>query len=94
MITHESYIELKRLVDEYENSQQQSVNEFDRPPILVGHLNKVFGYNGYEKIEIGSEVYLHQDRYFFVMFPTNGGKPVPCRFYKETLSPCINFLEQ
>lgn len=88
-ISKDEYIEMKRLVLEYERNQEQVIVE----PILVGHLNKVFGFNGYEQIPVGSDVFLFQDRYFFYMFPLGGGKPLPCKFYKETLSPCINFLD-
>lgn len=61
-------------------------------PILIGHLNKILGYNGFNKIEIGTPVYSFKDRYYFEMTPINGGKTVIQKFYKETLEPFINFV--
>ncbi len=61
-------------------------------PILIGHLNKVFGYNGFNRIEIGTPVYSFKDKYYFEMTPINGNKVVIQKFYKETLEPCINFI--
>lgn len=62
-------------------------------PILVGKLNKEFGYNGFEPIKIGTNVYSHRDVYFFEMTPIIGVKNVIQKFYKETLTPCINFFD-
>lgn len=90
MITEDQYREMKRLIQEYEDSLDNDYVE--DMPFLVGHLNKLFGYNGYKPIEIGTEVFQFQDKYFFYMFPLNDDRQVPCRFYKETLTPCINFL--
>ena len=61
-------------------------------PILIGHLNKILGYNGFNKIEIGTPVYSFKDRYYFEMTPINGGKVVIQKFYKDTLTPCIDFV--
>ena len=61
-------------------------------PILIGKLNKDFGYKGFKPIEIGTDVFLFKDRYYFEMIPLNGGKTVIQKFYKETLTPCINFI--
>jgi len=61
-------------------------------PKLIGHLNKAFGYNGFKEIKIGTPVYSFQDRYFFLMKPISGDKPVTQKFYKDTLSPCIAFI--
>lgn len=60
-------------------------------PILVGHLNKQFGFNGAKPILIGSEVYEFAGNYFFEMELNNGQKQ-KVKYYKETLKPCINFL--
>jgi hypothetical protein len=61
-------------------------------PILIGHLNKKFGYNGCKPIEVGSEVFELRDCYFFMVEPDKG-KPYQCKFNKTTLRPCINFIE-
>lgn len=93
MISKDEYMQLKKIVREYEEQQQQVESELDHL-ILIGHLNKAFGFNGYQKIDVGSDVFLYQDRYFFYMYPLDSNKPpVPCKFYKETLTPCINFLD-
>jgi hypothetical protein len=64
----------------------------DKTPILIGHLNRAFGYNGFNKIEIGTPVYLFEDKYYFEMISVNGGKAIIQKFCKETLAPCINFI--
>lgn len=62
-------------------------------PILVGHLNREFGYNFFHPIPIGAEVFEFRDRYFFMMKPVKLGEPdVQQRFYKEDLKPCIDFI--
>lgn len=65
----------------------------EETPILIGHLNKIFGYNGFKELGIGTEVFEFKDRYFFEMIPLNGNVPVVQKFYKKTLSPCINFIK-
>jgi len=61
-------------------------------PVLIGHLNKPFGYNGIQRIEIGTDVLNFRDRYYFEMIPIGGGKPIIQKFYKHMLAPCIDFI--
>jgi len=72
-------------------SNNKEINE--ESPILVGYLNRKFGYNGFKPIEIGTLVYLYKDRYYFNMEPINGDKIVIQKFYKETLCPYIDFID-
>lgn len=72
---------------------KESVSKPIEEPVLVGELNKVFGYNGFKKLLVGTPVYSFKDRYYFEMIPINGGVPVRQKFYKETLSPCIKFIK-
>ena len=74
-----------------EQKKDQIKKEED--PILVGYLNKKFGYNGFEPIPIGTPVYLLKDRYFFEMKMLNSEEKTRQRFYKESLHPCIDFKE-
>jgi hypothetical protein len=69
-----------------------SVSLPSEEPILIGKLNKIFGYNGFKQIEIGTDVFSFKDRYYFEMIPLNDGKPIIQKFYKETLAPCIDFI--
>ena len=64
----------------------------DTEPILIGHLDKIFGYNGFEKIEKGAKVFSYEDRYYFEMKFIETGEIVKQKFYKESLAPCILFL--
>ena len=89
MISENEYIEMKRLIAEYEENQKIDKSEVC---ILVGHLNKEFGFNNFERIKVGTPVYSLKDRYLFYMMPINGGVPVACKFYKETLAPCIDYV--
>jgi len=72
---------------------KEELISIEETPILIGHLNKVFGYNGFKELGIGTEVFETKDRYFFKMIHLNGNVPVVQKFYKETLSPCINFIK-
>lgn len=79
--------------EEIEKKYGISLNEKPKEEAkLIGYLNKEFGYNGFEPIKEGSEVYELSDKYFFKMITLNGEKEVIQKFYKETLKDCINFL--
>lgn len=69
-----------------------SERKIEESPILIGHLNKDFGYSGFNKIKIGTPVYLYKDKYYFEMTSIDKGNKVIQNFYKETLAPCINFI--
>ena len=62
-------------------------------PVLIGYLNRSFGYNGVNKIEIGTPVYSFKDYYYFEMTSINGNINMQQKFYKETLKHCINFID-
>ena len=72
------------------NSEEDSI-DLDKV-ILVGHLNKVFGYEGYKPVEIGTPVYETKDRYYFEIETLNGKIKNIQKFYKEDLYKCINFI--
>ena len=68
-------------------------NETDEPnkdDRFVGVLNKPFGYNGFEPIEVGTKVFENDNCYYFYMIPSAENKtPVKQKFNKETLNKCI-----
>ena len=64
----------------------------EETPVLVGTLNKVFGFNGFKKAEIGTEVYNFKDKYYFEIYPLSEGNPIKSTYYKTDLTPCINFI--
>ena len=80
--------EAKGLISELLCLEQKEVQSDE--PILVGHLNKVFGYNEFKKLEIGTEVFLQNNLLYFEMIPESGSKTVKQKFTIETLTPCIN----
>jgi hypothetical protein len=73
-------------------SDEVSFKEKEIEEVLVGHLNKKFGYNGFKPIEIGTEVFEKNDTYYFKMKPLKGNNIVIQKFYRETLKPCIDFI--
>lgn len=85
---------LKACIGDYERDKLAEVEKDITTPILVGYLNKKFGYQQYEPIEIGTPVYETRDRYFFKMKLIRKGITHIHRqnFYKETLKPCIDFI--
>ena len=78
-------IEYHRLMSE------DDVEEKEEEPILVGFLNKEFGFANHLPIKEGTEVYLHKDRYFFNA-KSFGGLDNKMTFYKETLHNAIDFI--
>ncbi|MDY0270139.1 hypothetical protein [Trichloromonas sp.] len=85
-----------KLLDEFiERDLPPNNNKIDEDiPLLIGYLNRNFGYNGFKPIEIGTPVYLHKDRYYFNMEPINGGQSVIQKFYKDTLHNYIDFIDK
>ena len=63
-------------------------------PMLVGTLNRAFGYNGYKSIEVGTEVFEIRGQYFFLMFYLKDNSQTKQVFNKESLNPFINFLAE
>jgi len=61
-------------------------------PILIGYLNKCFGYNNFEPINIGTKVYEFNNSYHFEMTLLNKTGKVIQKFYKDTLRPYITFI--
>lgn len=60
--------------------------------ILIGHLNKADGRNGYKPIPIGTPVYEEAGTYHFDMELESTGAIHKLKFYKESLSPIIDFI--
>ena len=76
---------------------EEFLNSFDTKqvdlPVLVGHLNKRYGLNGFVVAEIGHEVYDFEDRYQFKLQSLKeGGEPYTVKFYKDTFNSSIDFL--
>lgn len=61
-------------------------------PVLIGYLNRIFGYNGFNKAVIGTKVYSFKDIYYFEIQSLTDDTIFKVKFYKETLEPCINFI--
>ena len=62
-------------------------------PIIIGKLNKNFGYNGFKLIEVGTDVYEFNNSYYFEMTKEIDNVKVKQIFNKETLKKCINYNE-
>jgi len=63
----------------------------EEQPILIGYLNKEFGFANHLPVKEGTKVYLHKDRYFFNA-KSFGGLDDKMTFYKETLHNAIDFI--
>lgn len=63
--------------------------------IVVGTLNKEFGYNGFLPIKAGTPVYEYKGSYFFNMETIKEPKQIiQQKFYKEDLKSSINFSNE
>ena len=97
--TEEEYRLAKQIVNEYEKQEDQVDS-----PVLVGHLNRKIGFNGYKTCKsgkayfmlstLGEPVYEFKDIYFIDCEPVEGSKSLPYRatFYKQTLKSSIDFI--
>ena len=83
---NEVSIEYHRLMSECDVDEEK-----EEQPILIGYLNKEFGYQNHLPIQIGTEVFLHKDRYFFYTTTLSGLRQM-VQFYKETLHNAIDFI--
>jgi len=83
---NEVSIEYHRLMSECDAEEEK-----EEEPILIGYLNKEFGYQNHLPIQIGTEVFLHKDRYFFYTTTLSGLRQM-VQFYKETLHNAIDFI--
>jgi len=66
-------------------------NDEYKNPKLIGQLIKPFGLNGFNRAEIGHEVYEMGDRYM-IRLESDRHDPLEVAFYKETLNPSIKFI--
>ena len=85
-IIDEIAIEYHRLMIECNVEEEK-----EEQPILVGYLNKEFGYVNHLPIQVGAEVFSYKDRYFFNSTTLNGLRE-RMTFYKETLHDAIDFI--
>ena len=85
-IIDEVAIEYHRLMSECDVDEEK-----EEQPILIGYLNKEFGFANHLPVKEGTKVYLHKDRYFFNA-KSFGGLDDKMTFYKETLHNAIDFI--
>ena len=85
-IVNEVAIEYHRLMSECDVDEEK-----EEQPILIGYLNKEFGFANHLPVKEGTKVYLHKDRYFFNA-KSFGGLDNKMTFYKETLHNAIDFI--
>ena len=86
------YKQIVNLIKETQTSEDM--------PIMIGTLNKVSGVIGFKRAEIGHPVFSYKDRYIIYLESNNEMKignemklfTVAIPYYKESLSPSINFL--
>ena len=83
---NEVAIEYHRLMSECDVDEEK-----EEQPILIGYLNKEFGFANHLPVKEGTKVYLHKDRYFFNA-KSFGGLDNKMTFYKETLHNAIDFI--
>ena len=83
--------ELEALITKLHVINDTTKNDDDDIEIIVGQLNKTFGYNGCKLVEIGTDVFESKDKYFFYVEQLNGQKYKNI-FNKITLQPVIDFI--
>ena len=77
-----------------EKLESETKSKPEEKPVLVGHLNRDYGYNHYLPAKAGTEVYELKDRYFFTITPADNLVEVTQQlFYKETLKDHKTFIK-
>jgi hypothetical protein len=62
-------------------------------PVLIGHLNRVYGYHGFEEAKIGTEVFRYENLLQFTVNPINSDhKPRIVKFHQNNLLKHVNTL--
>lgn len=69
---------------------EENVSSNDMP-VLIGTLNKPTGIKGFVTAEIGHPVFEFKDRYIIYLVSDNGKTTVSVPYYKNTLTPSIDF---
>jgi len=81
------YMHISKIREEWEALEE---NEKKKPK-LIGQLIKPFGLNGWNKAEIGHDIYDVGDKYM-IRLESDRYDPLEVTFYKETLNPSIKFM--
>lgn len=81
-----------KLVDSILKGVQEQQEDKHISPKMIGHLNIVFGLNGFKKADIGTPVFDSGDRYFIMLETLDGKKCLEVTFYNDTLKSSIDFL--
>jgi len=62
--------------------------------VLVGHLNRDYGYMHFKPAKKGTEVFENKDSYYFWVVPSDfKGEPIKQLFHKQHLEEHIDFLQ-
>lgn len=89
-MTNEQKIELAdRIIELY----KQFIEEAPKQKV-IGMLNKATGINGYKLAQVGTPVIDVGSRYIIILETLDGKRNIEIPYYKETLSPIIDFYEQ
>ena len=61
-------------------------------PIMVGTLNKPYGFNGFKRAEIGTPVFKHKGEYIVYFETINGDKGISVRFGKKIENDILMYV--
>lgn len=90
-MTQEQKDKLISMIETYIDSTKEDLKI---APKMIGTLNKVIGINGFKKAEIGSPIWDSGDRYFIMLENIEGTRSLEVAYYKDTLSPFIDFYDK
>lgn len=60
--------------------------------MIIGHLNRELGFNGFKTMEIGTPVYENGGIYYLWQEANGGLYCEMVRYYKDNLKTSINFI--
>ena len=73
----------------------EPITTVETGPNIIGHLNKVIGYNGYKPCNIGTEVYMLDNKYYVELHPINEQMPVYILYFSfNEISKCTDFINK
>ena len=82
---------IKQFCDYLDSETIEQVVEINEPK-LIGYTNRVFGFNGCEKAEIGTPVYEHEGKYQISFKMISSQKDYVVTWYKDAIKGDIDFI--
>ena len=62
-------------------------------PTMIGTLNRVLGFNGFKKAEVGTPIFEFNGKYIIYMESLDGKRNIGVTYNKEQLAPVVDIVK-